>query len=224
MIKLPSLEEIARFEYENNFYLSCDISRLSKLIAHYELFKMSLDMQGEIVECGVFKGASLSRWIRFREIFSNKMSRQIIGFDAFDKFPESNYSPDIEKRKQFINSAGNESIGKEQFMMLLKELNMDTNVYLIDGDIRNTIPEFLQKNPNLKISLLNIDVDIYESTIFVLESLYPYVVRNGIVILDDYGSFAGANKAIDDFFIEKGINFPICKLPFSKTPSYFIKE
>jgi len=42
MIKLPSLEESMRFEYENNFYLGCDKSRLAKLIAQYELFCKSL--------------------------------------------------------------------------------------------------------------------------------------------------------------------------------------
>lgn len=218
------MEEKARFEYENNFYLSCDISRLGKLFAHYELFKMSLDVPGEIVECGIFKGAALSRWIKFREIFSNRMSKKIIGFDTFGKFPESNYEPDIRKRKEFIDSAGDESIGKEQLMGLLRDLKLDTNIFLLQGDIKKSAPEFLKENPHTRISLLNIDVDIYEPTKSALEIFFPHVSRNGIVILDDYGAFAGANKAIDDFFKENRLTAPICKLPFSNTPSYFIKE
>ncbi len=224
MIKLPSLDEGTRFEYENNFYLSSDISRLSKLFTHYELFKMSLNVPGEIVECGVFKGAALSRWIRFREIFSNRMSKKIIGFDTFRKFPKTNYKPDIKKRKQFIESAGDKSIGKNQFMRLLRDLKLDTNVILIEGDIKKSVPEFLKRNPHTKISLLNIDVDIYESTKFTLEAFFPHISRNGVVILDDYGAFAGANKAIDDFFNENRLSASIRKLPFSNTPSYFIKE
>ena len=55
------------FEYENNFYLSCDNTRLSKIIAHYELFKMTMHLPGAIVECGVFKGASLVRFAGFRD-------------------------------------------------------------------------------------------------------------------------------------------------------------
>jgi hypothetical protein len=224
MITLPSLEESARFEYENNFYLGCDKSRLSKLIAHYELFQKSLNVPGEIVECGVFKGAGLSKWIRFREIFCNKMAKKIIGFDTFGKFPETSYDDDIEYRKQFVDSAGDESIGKEQFMDLLRNLNLDTNVSLVEGDIRVSVPEFIKKTPHLEISLLNIDVDIYESTKFAIEAFFPHVARNGIVIVDDYSVFPGATKAIDDFFRDNGISFPISKFPFSKTPSYFIRE
>ena len=71
------------FEYENNFYLSCDNTRISKIIAHYELFKMTMHLPGAIVECGVFKGASLVRFAGFRDLFGNSYSRKIIGFDIF---------------------------------------------------------------------------------------------------------------------------------------------
>ncbi len=60
MITLPDFQKA--FEYENNFYLSCDNTRLSKILAHYELFKMARELPGAIVECGVFKGTSLVRF------------------------------------------------------------------------------------------------------------------------------------------------------------------
>ena len=63
MIKLPYNKKSR--DYENNFYLSCETQRISKIIAHYELFKKSNKLSGEIVECGVFKGVSLKRWAHF---------------------------------------------------------------------------------------------------------------------------------------------------------------
>ena len=63
LIKLPNFKK--SFEYENNFYLSCDITRISKILAQYELYKMVENVPGEIVECGVLKGASLSRFESF---------------------------------------------------------------------------------------------------------------------------------------------------------------
>ena len=53
MIELPNFEKA--FEYENNFYLSCDITRISKILSHYKIYKMIKEIPGEIVECGVFK-------------------------------------------------------------------------------------------------------------------------------------------------------------------------
>jgi hypothetical protein len=50
--------------------------------------------------------------------------------------------------------------------------------------------------------------------------LYTKVVKGGIIILDDYGAFAGTNKAVDDFFQNK---VEIKKLPFSNAISYIVK-
>ena len=73
----------------------------------------------------------------------------------------------------------------------------------------------------LPISLLHIDVDTYEPTKICLDILYPHVVKNGVVILDDYGAFPGANKAIDEFFSNKPN--VIKSLPYSSYISYVIK-
>ena len=89
MIDLPDFNK--SFEYENNFYLSCDITRISKILAHYELFKLSQNIPGEIVECGVFKGSSLARFAAFRDIFGNQFSKKIIAFNTFGKFPQRNF-------------------------------------------------------------------------------------------------------------------------------------
>jgi len=48
MIELPNFEKA--FEYENNFYLSCDITRISKILSHYKIYKMIKEIPGEIVE------------------------------------------------------------------------------------------------------------------------------------------------------------------------------
>lgn len=112
MITLPSFDK--SFEYENNFYLSCDSSRISKILAHYELYKMALHLPGAIVECGVFKGASFSRFSMFRDIFENTYSKKLIGFDTFGAFPETNFDADQEFRTRFIQGAGEQSISKEQ--------------------------------------------------------------------------------------------------------------
>ena len=93
MIDLPEFENA--WDYENGFYLTCDITRMSKMIAHYEFFKQTIEIPGAIVECGVFKGASLSRFTMLRELFGNPFSKPVIGFDAFGPFPETGHPEDI---------------------------------------------------------------------------------------------------------------------------------
>jgi hypothetical protein len=50
-----------------------------------------------------------------------------------------------------------------------------------------------------KIALLHIDVDVYDPTKVILESLWHRVVKGGILMLDDYGTVAGETGAVDNF-------------------------
>jgi predicted O-methyltransferase YrrM len=219
MIKLPNFKN--SFDYENNFYLSCDNSRIGKLMAHYELFKMTINKPGSVIECGVFKGISLIRFATFRNLL-NKKSKKIIGFDMFGKFPETNFEKDQKLRKKFIKDAGTSGISKKQLEQILKRKKLYEKIELIQGDITKTIPKYVEKNPNLKISFLNLDTDVYEPAVTILENLYPKIVRGGILALDDYGIFPGETKAVNDYF--RGKNIKINKFAFSKTPHYIIKK
>lgn len=220
MIKLPDFSK--SFEYENNFYLSCNSNRISKVLVHYELYKMVNHLPGTIVECGVFKGASLSRFAMFRELFENPYLKRIIGFDIFGKFPETEFNEDKSYRQRFIDAAGDESISKKQLVDVLDNKGITQNIELIEGDITKTVPEYVKSHPELKISLLNLDTDIYEPAVIILEKLYPKIVSGGILILDDYGVFPGETKAVDDYF--SGKNIKINKFPFAMTPCYIVKD
>ena len=220
MIKLPDFNR--SFEYENDFYLSSDITRIGKILAHYELYKMVLDVPGAIVECGVFKGTSLIRFASFRDLLGNSFSKKIIGFDSFGEFPETEFSADKQLRQLHIDQGGPESISKQQLLDILKRKGVDKEVQLIEGDITKTLPGYMKEHPELRISLLNLDVDIYEPSVTILEELFPRVVKGGIVMLDDYGFFPGETKAVDQYFKDKKVT--IRKLPFCVTPAYIVKD
>ena len=219
MIELPNFEKA--FEYENNFYLSCDITRISKILSHYEIYKMIKEIPGEIVECGVFKGASYLRFAMFREIFGNPFSKKIIGFDTFSKFPETTFQDDNKARNKFINSSGSDTISKDKLLKILDNKGLNKHVDLIEGDITETIPSYVKANPELKISLLNLDTDIYEPAVTILEHLYPKITKGGILMLDDYGTHPGETKAVDEYFKNKTVE--IKKFSFAMTPCYIIK-
>ena len=220
MIKLPDFKK--SFDYENNFYLSCQPIRIVKLLVHYEIFKKVNSIPGAIVDCGVFKGSSLVRFAMLRDLFGNNFSKKIIGFDVFGKFPKSKYVDDKKDIRKFVKEAGNVSISKPQLLKILKNKGLETNVDLVKGDITKTVPKYLKKHPELRISLLNLDVDIYEPSVTILEYLYPRIVKGGILLLDDFGFFSGETQAIEEYFRKKKIK--IKKHALSMTPAYVIKK
>jgi len=219
MIELPDFSK--SFDYENAFYLSCDKTRLSKVLAHYELYKMVLDLPGAVVECGVFKGASLARFAMMRDLMGSNYSRKIIGFDTFGPFPQTDHGPDQDLRQKFVDEAGHEGIGRDQLTEVLAHKGCNENVELIEGDITKTLPAYLEEHQELKVSLLNLDTDIYEPAVTILENLWHRIVPGGVLILDDYGVFPGETKAVDEFFQDQDIT--INKFNFAMTPCYIVK-
>ena len=219
MITLPDFSK--SWEYENNFYLSCDVTRISKVLAQYELFKMINGLPGAVVECGVFKGASLVRFAAFRELLGSPFARKIIAFDTFDAFPETLYAPDVPVREQFVQEAGEQSISTMQLEAVLTHHGTFRHLELVEGDIVQTVPDYVEAHPELRIALLNLDTDVYEPAEVVLEHLYPLVVPGGVVVLDDYGTFPGETRAVDEYFRGKTVTFQ--KFPFAMTPAFLRK-
>ena len=217
MIKLPNFYK--SFDYENNFYLSCDNSRIGKMLAHYELLKLSSKIPGHIIEFGVFKGVSLIRFATFLKLI--KSNKKIIAFDAFGKHPTTKVLSDHKRRNKLL-SHGEEGISEAQLMKILKHKGLEKNIQLIKGDITKTGPMYLKQHPQLKISLLNLDVDFYEPSISILKNFYPKLPKGGILMLDDYGIWDGETLATDEYFAGKKIK--IRKFSFSQTPSYVIKR
>lgn len=220
MIELPDFSKA--IEYENAFYLSCVNTRFSKLLSHYELYKMTAELPGDVVECGVFKGCSFVRFAAFRELLRHAYSHRLIGFDTFGKFPETNFEEDKKYRKNFVGVAGDQSISTEQLTEVLENKGLNKNIELVPGDITRTVPKYVAENPNLKISLLNMDTDVYEPAMTILEHLFPKIVKGGILILDDYAKFPGETKAADEFFKDKDVT--VKKFPFAVTPCYLVKN
>lgn len=210
-----------KWDYENGFYLTSETNRIGKLLNHLEIYNKILKLPGDILEFGVYKGNSLVRLLSFRHLLENENSRKVFGFDIYGKFPDS---LNLESDRQFVQrfeNAGGYGISKKELEFHLNNKGFK-NYELIKGDILKTIPEFIAKNKSIKISLLHIDVDVYEPSKMILENFWDNVVKGGILMLDDYGTIEGETKAVDEFFINQ--NIIITKPKFNNIPSYIIKK
>ena len=212
--------------YENFFYLTSKKLRILKILDHYEIYKKIFNVKGDVVECGVFKGASLIRLLTFRDLYENSKKRKVYGFDAFGKFPRPKNKKILTKKNDTKFAKNHDTkigigISVQKLKHYINKKNI-TNYQLIKGDVNKTVPDFIKKNKKIKIALLHLDLDIYEPTFNVLNYLYKYVVRNGIILLDDYSHIKGATKAINDFFKNKKIK--INKASKFGRPYYIVKK
>lgn len=205
-----------KWQHENQFYLTSEPSRIAKMIAHYELYKSIVNIPGHLVECGVYKGASFTRFATFRDMLENQISRKLIGFDIFGKFPQVKGEHDSKFIQEF-EQAGGKGINIELLEKVF-EYKGFRNYELVQGNILETVPEYVQTHPELKIALLHLDVDVYEPSKIVLESLFQRIVPGGLLILDDYGTVEGETRAVDEFFENRSVRFE--KLPVAHIPAF----
>jgi hypothetical protein len=70
------------------------------------------------------------------------------------------------------------------------------NLFFVKGKVEETIPSVISE----KVALLRLDTDWYASTYHELVNFYPRLIRSGVLIIDDYGHWMGAKKAVDDYF------------------------
>ena len=212
--------------YENLFYLTSDKSRIQKLIDHYEIYKKISKLNGDIIECGVFKGVSLIRFLTFRDIDKASKIKKVYGFDIFGSFPKPILNKEHKKRDTNFAKLHDKKIGLgmnlKKLENVLKKKNFK-NYRLIKGDVTQTIDKFIESKKNLKISLLHLDMDIYEPTKHTLKKLFKFIVKNGVILIDDYRHIKGATVAIDEFLRENK-KLRIQKLSLTSRPSFIIKN
>ena len=216
-----------------NFMLFLRRVNFAKFLTHIDIFKRTIDVPGSIVECGVFKGMSLLTFAKLVEIYCpGDTLKRVIGFDTFKGFVSLDRKDgDANERRGKVKGGWNSGEFKPALESLINIAQRDSmiprfkRVELIEGDASKTIPAYVKANPGLRISLLHLDLDLYEPTLAALQYLYPLVVAGGVVLLDEYGmeGFPGESAAFDEYF---GKQRPkLTKFPFISTPGgYFIKQ
>ena len=163
---------------------------------------------GDIAECGVWRGGSMMT-IALTLLALGDKSRSLYLYDTFEGM-----SSPTEYDKSGDGVSAEEQLRREPKgtgvwcyaslddvrANILSTGYPEKNIHLIKGKVEDTIPRTIPSS----LSLLRLDTDWYESTKHELTHLYPLLQAKGVVIIDDYGHWEGARKAVDEYFQERG--------------------
>ena len=171
----------------NNFSVYAPRQSVARFLNRYEMFKKILDVHGSILEFGVYKGAGLFSWMHFSSIMEPyNISRKIFGFDTFAGFPEVSEKDSPTNAEGDLRDTSHEELRKAA---KIHQENIAVShiprVELIKGDICETLPALLEKNPHVIAALVYIDVDIYKPTKAILEMIIRRVPKGGIIAFDE---------------------------------------
>jgi O-methyltransferase len=206
-----SQEEIALIEEVKPFTMTTP-ERIIGLI-HALRYLHHNGIKGDIVECGVWRGGSMI--VAAKTLINlGDTSRTLWLYDTFEGMTAPTEHDISNKGTTAAEKFEKRKLGDDSSDWCLASIeevqgNVSTAGYPSDkiqyvkGKVEDTLPA--QAPPH--IALLRLDTDWYESTLHELESLFPRLVPGGILIIDDYGDWSGARKAVDEYIAK--YSFPL---------------
>jgi len=169
------------------------------------------DVPGDFAECGVWRGGSILAMIHTLQELGVD-DRDIHLFDTFQGMTEPT-ERDVSPFHQPALEAWNEARARGDRLYsvffdpeifsaaavrktLLSTGYPAERIHMVAGPVEQTVPE----NAPESLALLRLDTDWYESTRHEMEHLYPRLTNGGVLIVDDYGHWEGARRAVDEYF------------------------
>jgi O-methyltransferase len=191
-----------------------------RLYAVYQAVQyiVAAQIPGDVVECGVWRGGA-SMVAALTLISEGDTSRRVWLYDTFAGMTIPTDS-DVHRwagqnaRRKWARSERDErndwcyaSLDEVKENLLSTGYPRD-RIEFVKGDVSATLAS---GGPDL-ISVLRLDTDWYESTKAELETFYPRLSSKGVLIVDDYGVWDGARRAVDEYFDKQHI-----KMLFQRT-------
>lgn len=165
------------------------------------LLKQSVSVDGDVVECGVYRGSSLLTMGLYLK--QNNIEKRVIGFDSFQGFPKAveidlslGGASDEQKR-----IGGFDDVSYTRLCERISHFDLRDKIELFKGFFEHT----LAKAQNGRFCFVHLDVDIYSSYKTCMEFFYPRLPKGGVILFDEYNDppWPGCNKAIDEFLADK---------------------
>lgn len=188
--------------------LPATMTSVERLYALYKSveYVIKSGVAGDIVECGVWRGGSMMCAALSLLHFSDT-SRRLYLYDTFEGMPPPK-AVDVDVHNRPAAALLSEMNRDEQnHIWALAPLDVvrnnlastgypESGVTYVPGPVEETIPATIPDS----IALLRLDTDWYSSTRWELDHLFPRLVTGGVLIIDDYGHWQGARRAVDEYF------------------------
>jgi O-methyltransferase len=164
------------------------------------------DIPGDFVECGVWRGGS-SMAIALTLLRLGVRDRRLWLYDMFGSMPPAGeHDRDHAGRALPGGPAAQINDSSHTSGLTVSEVQsaMGSTGYPPEriSYVQGLVEETISSSAPARIALLRLDTDWYVSTHHELVQLYPRLERGGVLIVDDYGHFAGARKAVDEYFAD----------------------
>jgi hypothetical protein len=215
------LKSIVSFPSDSSLFISKPRNQQSeRLVTYYELYKLIKHLNGSIIKCGITTDEAFSYFSFFKQM--NQYRKQPLV--AFEKNPSifeiEKHTEEYQSETLAVKNVASKAIGLAQQNLI--DAGVSEKIEFVPGLLNNSIPEYLIENPELKIALLTIDIDDYESTLTAMQYFYPRIVNGGILIMNNYYKKSAESLAIQEYFYNEDVI--VRHFSLEKGPHYIVKS
>ena len=166
---------------------------LSRVIALYEVYKMTLGVAGHIAEAGVYKGAGTLLFAKLTQIFEPESLTLVHGFDWFE-----GAKPTAEEPNVFEGSYREDY---DRLMSLIRAQRLDHIVHIHKLDLCTELDQFFKTNAYMQFKLVYLDAGIYDIVISCLKHFWPRLTSGGVIVFDQFNHelAPGETRAVKEF-------------------------
>ena len=174
---------------------------VQSLVTRYELYKLVLDVPGDIIECGVYQGNSFT-WLANLSVILEPfaINRRIIGFDTFEGFSsiDSSADPADVSSDNFADTSYEIISRSLENLDTVRPVNKVNRFELVKGDIVTSLPKYVDEHPWMTCAMLILDTDLYRPTLTALSTVLPIMPKGAVVVFDEYNyqNFPGETQAV----------------------------
>lgn len=185
---------------------------LSRFLALYELYKMTLGVAGHVAEAGVYKGAGSLLFAKLTKIFEPESLTLVHGFDWFEGMHPTQEEP------ASLNKSYKEDY--ERLIHLIKAQRLNDVIHIHKLDIVTELKAFFDKNNYMQFKLVFLDAGQYDIVKSCLEHFWPRLTSGGIMVFDQFNheTSPGETRAVKEFMPDAKIR----TLPFSWMPTAYV--
>jgi hypothetical protein len=166
---------------------------ITRFLCLSDIFRLALNVQGDIMECGVNWGGGLMSFAQLSAILEPvNLQRRIVGFDTFAGFSSvaaQDEHSQVATTERRVGGYTADCMSDLQESIRLFDANRFIGhipkVELVQGDVAQTVPAYLVREPQTVVSLLHLDLDLYEPTKVCIEHFVPRMPKGGIIVFDE---------------------------------------
>ncbi|MDX2169591.1 MAG: TylF/MycF/NovP-related O-methyltransferase [Deltaproteobacteria bacterium] len=180
LLRLPFVSEL----------LNHGVSKSLGILAGFHLLR-SNRITGDYLEFGVFRGETFRNAIRAaqRVFRDGALPGRFVAFDSFAGLPA------VASMGDGVNpyAAGEFAAAREEFEATLGSLRTRVPIEVVAGWFDATLtPQTAARLALRRAAFVNIDCDLYESTVAVLAFITPLLQTGTILYFDDWYSYGGS--------------------------------